>query len=139
MFKRVFSSTRHFPCGLSQISIDIGRINCQEKRCLVILDIYQLALMEAKIASQKYEFTKASNTFKYIIHSIPSLNIHSTVLQNILAEAYVQEGIILSKGSTQEAEQAFQNFKKAVDLDLHNKLAKEKLLAMQYERGEIKE
>ena len=58
------------------------------------------------------------------------------MLQNILAEAYVQEGIILSKASTQEIEQAFQNFKKAVDVDPHNKLAKQKL--MQYERGELK-
>ena len=65
MFKRVFS--RHFSCGLSQISIHIGRINRQEKRCLVILDIYQSALMGAKINSQKYEFIKALNTFEYIV------------------------------------------------------------------------
>ncbi len=99
-------------------------------------DIYESALKEAKLKLQNFEFSKASVIFYKMIESIPKLTLKNDPLNRILAEAYLQEGVILSKGNIKESEKAFEFFKIAADLDPKNELAKEKLLEMKYESGD---
>lgn len=109
----------------------------KEDAAQFMADIYELALKEAKLKLQNFEFSKASVIFYKMIESIPKLTLKNDPLNKILAEAYLQEGIILSKGNIKEGEKAFEFFKIAADLDPKNELTKEKLLEMQYERGEM--
>lgn len=102
-----------------------------------IAEFYELFLGEGKICIKDFSFHNAVIIFNKIIESIPKLNVKNNRLTNILSEAYVQNGIILSKGGIKESAKAFEYFKISANLNPKNELAKEKILEMRYECGEL--
>ena len=121
-------------------------VNFDEVMRKIEQKIYKLDLDKGVELLQNYQFEAANSLFDKIIDTLESesKDLDNTLLEPlklILAEAYVQKAIALLKGGQgiMDNQQAYNGLKRALVLDPTNTLAKEKMQAMQFERGEIRE
>jgi len=129
-----FSKTIKYNANVRKKSVEKVIKNAER----FMVDIYGSALKEGQNRFKNYEFSNALVIFDKIIENISELNVQSRALNKVLSEAYVQGGIVLYKGGIKDNEKAFEYFKIATDLNPKNKLAKEKVSEMRYERGEYR-